>query len=111
MLTRLYMRIEDKTQAGVSVVATLHKRAFLTLHERVASHAHREGEKRRQIDPFYGGYDDAEGRIIMFVSDGYADTLESAKMIHRFQLLHIRVVPGSESSHRDYLGSVLSLEQ
>ena len=38
---------------------------------------------------FYGGYDDAERRIILFVPDGYADTLEGAlEMIHRFGTSH-----------------------
>lgn len=102
-------RIEDKLEQcerGSYITAT----GFLNMHEQ--SLAMRIVRGRSDVKSFfYGGYDDAERRIIMFVPDGYADTLEEAlEMISPLSVLHIKVVPGGRKlTHRDYLGSVLSL--
>lgn len=98
-------RIEDKLEQcerGSYITAT----GFLNMHEQ--SLAMRIVRGRSDVKSFfYGGYDDAERRIIMFVPDGYADTLE---MISPLSVLHIKVAPGGRKlTHRDYLGSVLSL--
>ena len=102
-------RIEDKLEQcerGSYITTT----GFLNMHEQ--SLAMRIVRGRSDVKSFfYGGYDDAERRIIMFVPDGYADTLEGAlEMISPLSVLHIKVAPGSRKlTHRDYLGSVLSL--
>ncbi len=46
---------------------------------------------------FYGGFDDAERRIIILVPDGYADTLEDV-LAHRFRYFTSRVA-AAESAH------------
>lgn len=102
-------RIEDKLEQcerGSYITTT----GFLNMHEQ--SLAVRVTRGRTDVKSFfYGGYEDAERRILIFVPEGYADTLEAAlEMINPLSVLHINVAPGSRKpTHRDYLGSVLSL--
>lgn len=102
-------RIEDKLEQcerGSYITTT----GFLNMHEQ--SLAMRVTRGRTDVKSFfYGGYEDAERRILMFVPDGYADTLEDTlEMIKPLSVLHIKAVPGGRKlTHRDYLGSVLSL--
>lgn len=60
---------------------------------------------------FYGGYDEAERRMAIFVPPFLAETLEDALAIEQpLRVLHIKKRPGGrELTHRDYLGSVLAL--
>ncbi len=100
-------RIEDKleqTERGSYITTT----GFLNMHEQ--SLAMRVVRRRNDVKSFfYGGYKDAERRILMFVPYGYADTLEEAlEMISPLSVLHIKASPGGiKLTHRDYLGSVL----
>lgn len=56
---------------------------------------------------FYGGYDNAERRILVIIPAGY-DHNES--VISLLKVLRIRIPKGSRQlTHRDYLGSVLNL--
>nr|WP_298573448.1 YlmH/Sll1252 family protein [uncultured Mogibacterium sp.] len=102
-------RIEDKLEQcerGNYITTT----GFLNMHEQaLAMHITRGRADVKSF--FYGGYEDAERRILMFIPEGYADTLEEAlEMISPLSVLHIKVVPsGRKLTHRDYLGSVLSL--
>lgn len=102
-------RIEDKLEQcerGSYITTT----GFLNMHEQ--SLAMRVVRGRSDVKSFfYGGYEDAERRILMFVPDGYTDTLEGVlEMISPLSVLHIKVTTsGRKLTHRDYLGSVLSL--
>ena len=102
-------RIEDEleqAERGSYITTT----GFLNMHEQ--SLAMRIVRGRNDVKSFfYGGYEDAERRILMVIPYGYADTLEEAlEMISPLSVLHIKASPGGRKlTHRDYLGSVLSL--
>ena len=90
-------RIEDKLEQcerGSYITAT----GFLNMHEQSLSMRIVRG--RSDVKSFfYGGYEDAERRIIMFVPDGYADTLEEAlEMISHFRCFASRWRLAAESS-------------
>ena len=56
---------------------------------------------------FYGGYEDAERRIMVFLPD-YLNELDDEN--NPLEVLRLSVPKGSKKlSHRDYLGSILSL--
>lgn len=60
---------------------------------------------------FYGGYEEAERRMALFAPTFLAETLEDALALEQpLRVLHIKKRSGGrELTHRDYLGSVLSL--
>lgn len=102
-------RIEDKLeqcQRDTFITTT----GFLNMHEQsqALNLTKRTGDAKAF---FYGGYEDAERRILMFVPEAFADTLAEALLIEQpLSVLHIKVAPGGKKlSHRDYLGAVLGL--
>ena len=58
---------------------------------------------------FYGGYDDAERRIIVFLPD-YFEGEELSEEDNPLEVLRVSIPKGGRKlSHRDYLGSLMSL--
>ena len=59
----------------------------------------------------WGGFDDAERRILVCLPKGYADYIsEDAGYADLLMVLHVDCPAGAKAlSHRDYLGSVLGL--
>lgn len=105
----LISRIEDaarRAAEGYYVVTT----KFLDSHEQaVAGNLIRSGAGGAADISyrFYGGYDNAERRLLIIIPGGY-DHDES--VLSLLKILRIRVPRGSRQlTHRDYLGSVLNL--
>jgi len=80
--------------------------AFLDIRQLAVA----EGELRYTKHLSWGGYEDAERRVVVFLPD-YAD--ENAPLSEEddpLELLRVSIPKGGKKlSHRDYLGSVLSL--
>lgn len=83
---------------------------FLDLHQQALAREECRGHSDLRFW-FYGGYEDAERRILIIAPKDYGETLEDVLGIEEFlQVIHVET-GGSDRklSHRDYLGSVLGL--
>ena len=104
-------RIEDKAaqaEKGYYAVST----GFLDLHEQSVAQAwsrnHAAGEVRLFL---YGGYPDADRRILIAAPKDLAGTLDEVLELDIWiAAIRVRKQPGARAlTHRDYLGSVLAL--
>ena len=83
---------------------------FLDLHQQALAREECRGHSDLRFW-FYGGYEDAERRILIIAPKDYGETLEDVLGMEEFlQVIHVET-GGSDRklSHRDYLGSVLGL--
>lgn len=96
----LLSTITDKQRQCEEQYSACHT-AFLDIRQVAIAEA--EFHNTKHI--LYGGYDDAERRIMIFLPD-YMDDIEGDPL----EILRVSVPKGGkELSHRDYLGSILSL--
>ena len=81
---------------------------FLDLHEQ--SEAHLLVRESRDVRGyFYGGYQDAERRILILVPEGYGVLSEDEQSAY-LSGIHAKILRTSRAlTHRDYLGAVLGL--
>lgn len=101
-------RIQDKmrqAEEGYYVTST----GFLDLHSQSLAKKAVRGASVNAF--FYGGYEDAERRMLICAPKDLAPTLEDALMMDEFvKVVHIDVKEGGRKlTHRDFLGSVLGL--
>lgn len=105
----LRSRIEDLIrESGDRYYIT--KTGFLDLHEQaVAAPLVRNTPEVRAF--FYGGYEDAERKLLLFAPSGMANSLSDIlEMEEILRVIRVHTAPGGRKlSHRDYLGSVLGL--
>ena len=83
---------------------------FLDLHQQALAREECRGHSDLRFW-FYGGYEDAERRILIIAPKDYGETLEDVLDMEEFlHVIHVET-GGSDRklSHRDYLGSVLGL--
>lgn len=101
--------IEDKIEQSASRFYVTHT-GFLDLHEQsVAAGVCRRAEGVRTF--FYGGYDDAERRMLICCPEDLAGTEEEILAMDDFVTV-IRAETsgdGRKLSHRDYLGSLMAI--
>ncbi len=96
----LLSQIEDKKRQCEEQYCESHT-AFLDIHQCALA----ENEYKHTKHILYGGYDDAERRIMVFLPD-YLDDIEDNPL----EILRVSIPKGGkELGHRDYLGSILSL--
>lgn len=101
-------RIQDKIRQadeGYYITTT----GFLDLHSQSLA---KKAIRNSSVNAFfYGGYEDAERRMLIFAPKEMAETLDDALMMDDFiKVIHIEVKEGGRKlTHRDYLGSVLGL--
>lgn len=96
----LINQIDDKRMQCEEQYCLTHT-AFLDVHQCVVA----EKEFKYSKHLLYGGFDDAERRIMVFLPD-YLDDIDESPI----EILRVHVPKGSkELTHRDYLGSILSL--
>ena len=99
----LMATIEDKKLQCERQYMITHT-SFLDVHQRSLA----EGMLKYDRCIFYGGYEDAERAIVIFLPD-YA-TEESIKDDNPLAILRVTAPKGSRKlTHRDYLGSILGL--
>lgn len=105
----LQSRIENRirqAQDGFYITNT----DFLDLHQQsIARNTIRGAAGLRCY--FYGGYEDAERRILIIAPETYGESLSDVLGMEDFlQVVHVEVSSCDRKlSHRDYLGSVLGL--
>ncbi len=101
--SKIYDRIRQASE-GFYITHT----DFLDLHEQtIARTIIREHPEIRAY--FYGGYEDAERRILILVPEGY-DKLNDSDFAEYLEGVRIRRIRnGRPLTHRDYLGAVLGL--
>ncbi len=96
----LLKQIEDKKRQCEEQYCESYT-AFLDVHQIALA----ENEFKFTKHKLYGGYDDAERRIIVFLPD-YLDDISDDPL----EILRVRIPKGGKTlGHRDYLGSILSL--
>lgn len=105
----LQSRIEDRirqAQDGFYITNT----DFLDLHQQSIARNTVRGVAGLRCY-FYGGYEDAERRILIIAPEAYGESLADVLAMEEFlQVVHVEVSSGDRKlSHRDYLGSVLGL--
>ncbi|MDO5441651.1 MAG: YlmH/Sll1252 family protein [Bacillota bacterium] len=98
--TLLINQIDDKRMQCEDQYCLTHT-AFLDVHQCAIA----ENEFKYSKHILYGGYDDAERRVMVFLPD-YLDDIDDSPL----EILRVSVPKGSKAlTHRDYLGSILSL--
>ena len=96
----LLSQIEDKRNQCEEQYCVSHT-AFLDIHQLALA----ENEFKYTKHILYGGYDDAERRLMFFLPD-YAEEIDDNPL----EILRVTCPKGSKVlSHRDYLGSILAL--
>ncbi len=105
----LQSRIEDRirqAQDGFYITNT----DFLDLHQQSIARNIVKGASGLRCY-FYGGYEDAERRILIIAPEAFGESLSDVLAMEEFlQVVHVEVTSGDRKlSHRDYLGSVLGL--
>ena len=96
----LLNQIEDKKRQCEEQYCVSYT-AFLDIHQCALA----ENEYKFTKHILYGGYDDAERRIMIFLPD-YMDDIDESPL----EILRVTIPKGGkELGHRDYLGSILSL--
>ena len=96
----LLRQIEDKRNQCEEQYCVSHT-AFLDIHQLALA----ENEFKYTKHILYGGYDDAERRLMFFLPD-YAEEIDDNPL----EILRVTCPKGSKAlSHRDYLGSILAL--
>lgn len=101
-------RIEDKLEqcSRNNFITTT---GFLNLHEQSLAMKIVNNDKDVKAF-FYGGYEDAERRILMFAPYGFAETAYDVLLMDQpLSVLHIKAALGKKLVHKDYLGAVLGL--
>ncbi|MGX8774143.1 MAG: YlmH/Sll1252 family protein [Bacillota bacterium] len=101
----LIARLEDLIQRAADNYM-LTAGDFLDMHQRKIAEDYCKSRKLPVRYVFYGGYDDAERRMPVFLPD-YAREEELADLL---RVIRVTVPKGSRTlTHRDYLGSLLGL--
>ncbi len=100
-------KISDRIQQASQGFYITHT-DFLDLHEQAIARAIvREYPEVRAF--FYGGYEDAERRILILVPEGY-DKPTDSDFEEYLECVRVRILRnGRPLTHRDYLGAVLGL--
>lgn len=98
----LLNQIEDKKRQSEEQYCMTHT-AFLDVRQCVLA----ENEFKYTKHILYGGYEDAERRVMVFLPD-YVDELTPSD--EPLEILRVSIPKGGKKlSHRDYLGSILAL--
>ena len=105
----LIARLEDKiSQAADNYMLTAGD--FLDMHQRKIAEDYCKSRKLPVKYLFYGGYEDAERRMPVFLPDYIEADEEADEVTDLLRIVRVTAPKGSRTlTHRDYLGSLLAL--